>query len=176
MFTDISIIGRVAWGIFALEVYLKECNENMDMWKGLFEKLWSFPYMEYVDEYTYMFIEHSPYSILECDNYIQDGDWEYVSEEEFFALRELYTTSEHTQETEYVMDCLQEMLSTHLYTQNTPPAKASLDIMNTRLYLYLADRIKSLPPIEPFKIYSVQDNKCWGCFHSKEGVLGGQEG
>lgn len=38
MFKEISIIGRTAYGIYALEEYLKEAGENLAEWDVLFKK------------------------------------------------------------------------------------------------------------------------------------------
>lgn len=69
------------------------------------------------------------------------------------------------------MDWLREMLSVHLYTANIPPAQESLNIMNDKVYPFLKEKLKNIPSIEPFKIYSIKEEKCWGRFYYKEILL-----
>lgn len=171
MFKEISIIGRTAYGIYALEEYLKEAGENLAEWDVFLKKLWSFPEFEYVDDYSYMFIECIPHCILEFEDFSSGGEWEYFTEDEFKVLQRLYKNSKNIDVIEQVMDWLREMLSVHLYTANIPPAQESLNIMNDKVYPFLKEKLKNIPSIEPFKIYSIKEEKCWGRFYSKEILL-----
>lgn len=52
IFDDISIMGRVIYIIFGIEIYLKE-KETAEEWNRLLEALWSFPeYDKCIDEYA----------------------------------------------------------------------------------------------------------------------------
>lgn len=59
MFEDISILGRVAYALYNLEMYIKEQGETSEIWEKIFQKLWSFSEMEYIDDYMYKFVEYS---------------------------------------------------------------------------------------------------------------------
>ena len=171
MFDNISIMGRAAYGFYALEQYIKEIGVYTEDWDILFEKLWSFPQFDYVDEYTYMITECLPDCIMECEGFSENGDWEYITKDEFMSFRSLYESCAELKNISAILNAVQEMLSNHLYQENCPPAQASLEIMNDRLYPLLKKLLKQIPPIEPFQIYSVQDERSWGIFHSKGNLL-----
>lgn len=171
MFESISIIGRVAYGLYALETYLKKTGENLADWDILLEKLWSFPEFEFMDDYTDFFIEHLPSAILEFETYLQGDEWEYVSEDEYAALKQLYTHYENIENIETILQLIENMLSVHLYTTIKIPAKASLDIMNMELYPFLQRILKQVPTVKPFQLYSITESDCWGEFYPKEELL-----
>ena len=171
MFENISIIGRAAYGFCALEEYLKEIGRYTPDWDILFDKLWAFPQYEFVDEYTYMLTECLPDSILEFGDYSEGGDWEYITEEEFWRFRCLYGRCAELQNVSKILNDIQEMLSSHLYEGTCSPAQASLDIMNQDLYPFLESLLIKIPAVDPFQIYSIQDSDCWGIFHPKEVLI-----
>ncbi len=54
-----------------------------------------FPEFEYVDDYSYMFIECIPHCILEFEDFSSGGEWEYFTEDEFKVLQRLYKNSKN---------------------------------------------------------------------------------
>ena len=168
LFEDISIIGRVAYGFYSLEEYLKEIGGYTLDWDILFDKLWVFPQYEFVDEYTYMVTECLPDSIMEFRDYSEGGDWEHITEEDFWRFRSMYGQCAELQNVSKILNDIHEMLSSHLYEGTCPPAQGSLDIMSHDLYPFLENLLTQLPSVEPFQIYSIQDSGCWGIFHPRE--------
>lgn len=75
MFEDISIWGRIAFGICCLENYILEHEYPKVKWKVVFEQLWSFPEIEYYDEWCYKLVEYLPECIMEFNEYNSDSDW-----------------------------------------------------------------------------------------------------
>ena len=169
MFENISIMGRVAYGFYALEEYLKELGVYYtSSWDILFERFWSFSQFDHVDEYTYLLAECLPDSILEFEDFFQSGDWEYITETEFTSFRSLYKGCSMLSDISNILNNIHEMLSIHLYTENKFPAQESLEIMNNELYPFFKSGLKQMPDTAPFLIYSIKDVKCWGVFHSKK--------
>lgn len=165
MFEKISIIGRVAYAICSLEEYLNEQKYNIEEWELLLEKLWSFSKMNYIDEYCYKVIECIPYCVLD-DNATID-DLEYITESEFLYLYKLYKSCSNIDIIDIIISSINDMISSHLYTTNEPPAKYSLEIIEKELYPVLQKHLKYMLPIKQFEIYSINDNSCWGKMHSR---------
>ena len=65
IFDDISIMGRVIYIIYVIEIYIKE-REVTEDWNRLLEALWSFPeFDKCIDDYAYKVIECTPETILD---------------------------------------------------------------------------------------------------------------
>lgn len=62
---NISIRGRMAYGICLFERLLLHYKCEKQDWTGLLEKLWMYTSMEYLDDWMYEFSEWLPDSILE---------------------------------------------------------------------------------------------------------------
>lgn len=172
MFASISIIGRVAYSLYGLELYLKEQGEDFSKWEPIFQKLWSFSEIEYVDEYMYLFVEYLAECVLEFDYYNAD-DCEYMTEDEFWYTYHLYKECKYMDDVNFIMECINDMLGTHMYAGIVPPAEYSLNVISEKVYPFFLKKIKKKIEIEPFKIYSIYDEGCWGKMHSKEILLQG---
>lgn len=129
IFDDISIMGRVIYIIYVIEIYIKE-REVTEEWNRLVEALWSFPeFDKCIDDYAYKVIECTPETILDD--------------------REDFTSFEHFSEEEFSLRIINE---TYQYVKNL-----------------LGDKT---PSTEPFKIYSIHEQHCYGNYTlGKEGLL-----
>ena len=169
MFEKISIIGRVVYIIYAIELYIKK-YEDISKWNILLDVLWSFPqYNTCIDEYAYKIIECTPEIILdEREDYTT---FEYFIEKELVKFREIYTSSLHTDNINYLITQINQILAHNLYTSIKIPEPISLEIINTT-YLFIEKILdKHLPNIELFEIYHITEEKGWGIFYSKKELL-----
>ena len=159
MFRNISIMGRVIYIIYALECYLKE-REDIERWKILLETLWSFPdYVQCIDDYAYKVIECTPECVL--DEREDFKTFEYFNEAALYELKKLYKESACTENINYLMRQINEILASNLYTTVKPPESFSLEIINDT-YQYIESILKNIPSTKPFEIYSIYDEQCWG--------------
>ena len=170
IFDDISIMGRVIYIIYVIEIYIKE-REVTEEWNRLLEVLWSFPeFDKCIDDYAYKVIECTPETIL--DDREDFTSFEHFSEEELYVFRDLYTRSTYTQTIDYLMGQINEILAYNLYTSVKPPEEFSLRIIN-ETYQYVKNLLgDKTPSTEPFKIYSIHEQHCYGNYTlGKEGLL-----
>ncbi len=159
MFKNISIMGRVIYIIYVIELYVKEKDNNAD-WNILYEALWSFPESEYIDDYAYMVIECTPGCVLDEREDFQD--YEYFNVEDACKLKKLYMESSCTETVDYLMNQINDILGCNLYTSVKPPESHSLKIIE-ETYSYIEKLMgENVPPIKPFEIYSIYDQQCWG--------------
>lgn len=173
IFEDISILGRVAYALYGLEIYIKEQGEDFSEWENIFHKFWSFSEMEYIDDYMYKFVEYIPETVLEFDHYIKD-DFEYMTEDEFYCVYKLYENCKCIDGVKFILECIEDILAYHMYSGNLPPAGYSLNIVSEKIYPFFQNKLRKKPEIELFKIYSIYEENCWGEMHSKESVLKGE--
>lgn len=172
MFKNISIMGRVIYIIFVIELYVKENDDHAD-WNILLEALWSFTkYEGCIDNYAYAVIECTPETVL--DEREDFRTFEHFSEEKLCKLKKLYKESSCTETVDHLMAQINEILAYNLYTSVKPPESFSLKIMEDT-YLYIKKLMgENVPSIKPFEIYSIYDRRCWGNFLlGKEELLKG---
>lgn len=165
IFAEISICGRIAYAITALERFLAEYGESMDDWQIVLSALWSFSDETDMDSYSDRIIEFLPECILESDHY--DNDWEYVSEEEFSWLYSLYTNCTHLADIQFIMKQIAEIVGVHLYSRIIPPAQESLDILEKRLLPFLKSKLSHLPEPDAFRIFSIHRDHGWDAQHTR---------
>lgn len=169
IFDDISIMGRVIYIIFVIEIYIKE-KEATEEWNRLLEALWSFPeFDKCIDDYAYKVIECTPETIL--DEREDFTSFEHFGEEELYEFRDLYTRSTYTKTIDYLMGQINEILAYNLYTSVKPPEEISLRIINDT-YQYAKNLLgDKTPSTEPFEIYSIHEQHCYGNYALGKEVL-----
>ena len=169
IFDDISIMGRVIYIIYVIEIYIKE-RDVTEEWNKLLEALWSFPeFDKCIDDYAYKVIECTPETIL--DEREDFTSFEHFSEEELYVFRDLYTRSRYTKTIDYLLGQINDILAYNLYTSVNPPEEYSLRIINeTHQYAknLLGDKT---PSTEPFEIYSIHEQHCYGNYTLGKEVL-----
>ena len=169
IFDDISIMGRVVYIIYVIEIYIKE-RDVTEEWNKLLEALWSFPeFDKCIDDYAYKVIECTPETIL--DEREDFTSFEHFSEEELYVFRDLYTRSRYTKTINYLLGQINDILAYNLYTSVNPPEEYSLRIINeTHQYAknLLGDKT---PSTEPFEIYSIHEQHCYGNYTLGKEVL-----
>lgn len=169
MFDDISIMGRVIYIIYVIEIYIKERGATEE-WNKLLEELWSFPeFDKCIDDYAYKVIECTPGTIL--DEREDFTSFEHFREEELYVFRDLYTRSTYTKTIDYLMGQINEILAYNLYTSVKPPEEFSLKIIN-KAYQYIKNLLgDKTPSTEPFEIYSIYEQHCYGNYSLGKEVL-----
>ena len=89
-FKGISLLGRISFGIMCAEKYA--VNKSPDKnWVPLFERLWAVTAEEtYWDVWADQVVELLPECLFDSDEY-SSSDFEYLTEEEFWEMRKLYS-------------------------------------------------------------------------------------
>lgn len=160
MFKNVSIMGRVIYIVYVIEKYLFAKNE-IDRWKILLDALWSYTEYEHcIDNYAYKVIECTPETVL--DESEDFTTYEFFSEDTLYELKELYQVSDCTSEVNYLMQQINDIMAYNLYTHREVPEEYSLNVLNV-LYVHICELLgDKVPPIQPFEIYSINEQLCWG--------------
>lgn len=169
LFENISIWGRIAYGICCLENYIVSLNYPKDGWRIVFNKLWTFDKTEYYDEWFYEITEYLPECILEFENYDSTSKWGYMDEITFYKLYELYSKTREINAINDIMKLIHEICSTELYTTAIPPANSSLSLIKDLLIKVQGLNIL-IPDVKLFLEFSINQNNCWGIPMSRESI------
>ncbi len=90
IFKDVSLLGRISFGIMCAEKYAIKIAPNKK-WAPFFERLWSVTTDEtYWDVWADQVIELLPECLFDSDEY-SPTDFEYLTESEFWEIRKLYS-------------------------------------------------------------------------------------
>ncbi|MES2776855.1 MAG: hypothetical protein V4722_21945 [Bacteroidota bacterium] len=93
-FRNVSIRGRMAFGIICFENALKHFDYDVEDWQMILRELWSFTEIEYIDEWLYSFAEYKASSILEDLSFSEKG-FEKLTRSEYGILKKLYFNSDN---------------------------------------------------------------------------------
>ena len=85
---NVSIVGRIAYGIMCAEEYLIQKYPNKD-WTIVFKDFWEITSLDLWDDWLEEVIEIIPEFLFEFDSYKASG-FDYLSEEKYSELKELY--------------------------------------------------------------------------------------
>lgn len=158
-FKNISIKGRVAYGISCLERALICYSCTLKNWEWVLEKIWEFTSIEYLDDWFYEMAEFLPDSLLEDNEYIPE-EFEYITEKQFYILLELYQ-KESNQVINQIFNLIFEMGTFDLYSRlenYSPNTLICLEKINNIMVLNNIE----LPSVANFIRYSYYENKGWG--------------
>ena len=157
-FTTISIKGRVAYAICCLENTLKYFNYDISNWRFVLEQLWTFTNIEYFDDWHYTVAEILPESVLEFDTF-KEENFEYISEEQFKALYNLYKGSNTI--TKDIVKYIFDIGISELYGRLENYGQRTLDNLEILLNYMVSNNIP-LPDINRFKMLSYDESDGWG--------------
>ena len=159
---NISIRGRMAYLISSLENMLLYYNCNIDEWKWLLKKIWSYTKTQYLDDWMYELAEYMPNSILEDTM----DDAEYITEEEFKYLYKLYINS--NPEILLFLNIIFECGTCDLYAKLCDYSINTLKKIEQAVDIMKKNNV-DLIDIESFKKYSFNACNGWGnCFEYNE--------
>lgn len=166
-FKNISMRGRVAYGILCLESTLNSEEKFSKGWKLVLERLWSYTEIKYLDEWQDKTLEILPSSIMEIENF-EEEDLEYVSQTEFDVLKSLYGNANNM-----VLDMIEVIFyigTLELFGSISNGAIQSLKQLEKLL------SIMNSIPVEPPAIglvrrYSFQEENGWGTSFNKKEII-----
>ena len=167
-FMEISLFGRMAYIFICLEEYLREQNEPEEKWKIVLDFLWSFSEQKSIDDYFYALTEHIPECVLEFEVY--NSSWDYVSEEKFYALYELYQSCPFLKDVEFFLESAHEIIGYNMCGGVQPPEWCSLEMMEKEVLPFVREHLDYIPEISGFSVFSVSPEDCWNMNHTKEEI------
>lgn len=157
-FRNISLNGRVAYGIRCFENAILFLKYDSKKWTIILEKLWEFTSTDNLEVWNDQVVEIIPENLLEFKIY-EEHDFEYLSEHEFIYLYNLYQDIDKR-----IEDLIRQIYylgSSHSYSVIIDYGQSSLEELN-RLINYMIQNNIPLPDIKTFERFSIEEEKGWG--------------
>ena len=165
-FNNISIRGRVAFGIMCFEEYVAVEYPDMDF-APVCELMWDIVSdRDYIDASAEKYMEIIPEYLYEFDAY-EDAGFEFLSVEEFESMRKLIPSGDAA--LELIMHRIYDISMEHAYAAIEPPAKESIDLL-FEVIEELESRGVRVPGIEKVAGFSFAESGGWGAFISHGGL------
>lgn len=155
---NISLRGRVAFGIRCFENALLDLQYNVSQWRIVLDYLWSFTNIDFLDDWNGLIAEIIPENLLEFKSYEEHG-YKYLDEKAFRYLYALYYNIDP--KIDYIMTAIYYIGTSHAYSVITGNGQRSLDEAG-KLINYITENSIPLPEIDKIKKSSINENRGWG--------------
>lgn len=156
-FENVSIVGRVAYGIMCAEAYLIQKYPSKD-WSIVFKDFWNITSLELWDEWMEEIIEIIPEYLFEFDSYIL-SDFDYLTEEKYNELKQLYDGTNGNVNT--ILNMLYDLANSHAYSSIQGNGRESLSRLK-RIIVFLQTEGVQLPDAKQVQNFSFSEKNGWG--------------
>ena len=157
-FRQISLRGRVAYGVSCFESALLALNYNLSDWKIILNYLWEFTSSNNLEDCNTITNELIPEHLLEFKTY-EEHEFERLSKEEFQYLYKLYQNIDESINSLFYG--IHELGASHAYGTVSGYGESSLKSLERLINLMLNNKYP-LPSVEQFLIFSIKENEGWG--------------
>lgn len=156
-FDNVSIVGRIAYGIMCAENYLlgKYPEKN---WTTVIEYFWKITNMEFWDEWADVVIEIIPEYMFEFKDYKSSG-FELLSEEKYNELKDIYINTGN--DVNEILKMVYELANSHIYSSIKGKGQESLEQLN-RIIEYIKKHNIDLPDDKEILLHSIDERNGWG--------------
>ena len=156
-FENVSIVGRIAYAIMCAEEYLIQKYPNKD-WTIVFKDFWEITSLDLWDDWLEKIIEIIPEYLFEFDSYML-SDFDYLSEEKYNELKELYDgTNENVNAILYM---LYDLARNSAYSSIKGNGRESLSHLK-RIIIFLQTEGVQLPDAKQVQNFSFSEKNGWG--------------
>lgn len=155
---QISLRGRVAYGICCFENVLITLEYDLNDWRNVLNYLWQFTNIQYLDNWNEIIVELIPENLMEFNTY-EEQEFERLSPEEFVSLSQLYQSTEES--IGILLRDIYELGISHAYSIIEGYGESSLILIN-RIANYMLKQGFPLPDMDSFLKYSINENRGWG--------------
>lgn len=156
-FTNISMTGRIAYGIMCFESLIKDKYPDYN-WDPLLLKLWDVTSAEYWDEWASMFIEYIPEYMLEFPTY-EESDFEFIKKEEYNALKPVYDSVDES--VNEVLKLIRDIEEVYAFSSIPKNGAESINIL-VQITEILKENNVSLPELTNVEGMTFDKRNGWG--------------
>ena len=156
-FENVSLTGRIAYGIMCAEEYLLQEYPYKD-WAIIFENFWKITDLELWDEWMDETIEIIPQYLFEFDNY-KSSDFDFLTEDKYNALKNLYGNI--NEDVNMLLKMVYDLANSHAYSSIKGKGEESLRQLK-EITTFLEEKGISLPDIEKVQTHLFSEKNGWG--------------
>lgn len=160
IFNNISIRGRIAFCIMCVENYMKSTYPTANF-SVVSKLMWNIVGdSDYIDNSAYHFMEIIPEYLYEFDSFV-DSDFEYISEIEYEACKDLLSPSDET--LNLIMHRIYDIAMEYAYEAIPTAGKKTIDYLFDVINI-LEERHIPLPDIASVLSSTFDQHDGWGDF------------
>lgn len=156
-FKQVSLVGRIAYGIMCAEYYAKATYPDKD-WTPLFKNMWAITNAQYWDEWANKYIEVIPEYLFEFPTY-EASDFEYLSKPEYDVFTKLQRNTSPLWNN--ILKKIYEMEEIYAYSTIPGIGLESISILSEIIKI-LDEAGIQLPPIEKVAFSHFEEREGWG--------------
>lgn len=156
-FENISIVGRIAYGIMCAEEYLMHKYPNKD-WKIIFKDFWKITNLELWDDWMEEIIEIIPEYLFEFNDY-KSSDFEYLTEYKYNELKKVYDNT--NDDVNIILKMVYELANSHAYSSINKNGEESLCQLE-KITTFLENEGIALPETKDVQTHLFSEKKGWG--------------
>lgn len=156
-FENISIVGRIAYGIMCEETYLLHKYPEKN-WTVVFEYFWKITDLELWDDWMDEVIEIIPEYLFEFKDY-KSSNFEFLSEEKYNELKIIYANTNEDVNT--ILKMVYELANSHVYSSIKGKGQESLCRLKDIIDFLKKEKIE-LPDVKEIQMHSFSERNGWG--------------
>ncbi len=157
-FEDISIRGRVAFGIVCLNTYVKTKYPDTDFSSVLDLACKITEDSDYIDNSVEVFMEIIPEYLYEFDNY-EDSEFDYLSEETYNMF--VSVIPKNDPDLNSLMHSIYDIAGEYCYSAIEPSAPATYPFLDSIIDIMKKHSLP-LPDLNIFKKFTFSESDGWG--------------
>ena len=159
-FEDVSVRGRIAYGIMCAENYLiaKYPKKNWIMVFEIFWKVTLVERLEFVDDWVDEVCDILPECLFEFPNY-EMSDFEILTKDKYNDFKMLY--SGVGEDVNTILKFVFDLANSHAYSRVIGKGKESLSVLQ-KIIDFMYEYNVSLPDVKEVKKFSIAENDGFG--------------
>lgn len=156
-FENISLSGRIAYGIICAEEYLIHKYPNKD-WAIIFKDFWKITNLELWDDWMDEIIEIIPEYLFEFDGY-EVSDFEFLTEDKYSELESLYADTNN--DVNIILKMVYKLADSHAYSSIVGSGSESI-LQLEQIINFLKNEGITPPDIKMVQTHLFSERKGWG--------------
>lgn len=156
-FRNVSVTGRIAYGIMCAEEYLLNKYPNKD-WEIVFNDFWKITNLELWDDWLDELIEIIPEYLFEFKDY-KSSCFEYLTELKYNKLKKLYDNI--NDDVNIILNMVYELARSHVYSAVYENGSESLYNLD-KIINFLENKAITLPDIKAVQMHLFSEKGGWG--------------
>ena len=156
-FENISVVGRIAYGIMCAEEYLihKYPDKN---WTIIFEDFWKITNLELWDNWMDEIIEIIPEYLFEFNDY-QSSGFEFLTEAKYNELKKIFDNT--NDDVNIILKMVYELANSHAYSSINKNGQESL-LQLKKIIIFLEKEGINLPEMKEVQTHLFSERNGWG--------------
>lgn len=156
-FENISVVGRIAYGIMCAEEYLIQKYPDKN-WTIIFQDFWKITNLELWDNWMDEIIEIIPEYLFEFDDY-HSSEFEFLTEAKYNELKKVFDNTNN--DVNIILKMVYELANSHAYSSINKNGQESL-LQLKKIIIFLEKEGINLPEMKEVQTHLFSERNGWG--------------